>query len=314
MIDFFEHPNAVVESRQIGKGSRFWAFAHVLPGAHIGEDCNICEHTLIESDVIVGNRVTVSSGVQLAAGVTLEDGVFVGPGASFSAHTLPDGSRPERRGGRTLVRRNACIGANAFVLPGLSIGPFAEVRSGAVVTEDVPAFAIVAGSPAHIAGYVHAARERSIRRLAPQSGAGSSAVPGVGEVRLITLPFVRDLRGSLTHAEYAALLPFTPQRFFLVFDVPNEEVRGEHAHRTCHQFLVCTRGSCLVIVDDCKHQAEVLLDRATLGLYVPPMIWAVQHTYSRDAMLLVLASEVYRAEDYIRDYDEFLRELGARAA
>jgi dTDP-4-dehydrorhamnose 3,5-epimerase-like enzyme len=213
-----------------------------------------------------------------------------------------------------VVYRNAFIGANAVVLPGVSIGQFAEVRPGAVVTEDVPAFAIVAGNPAHITGYVHADRQHVVRRITPESEAGSSASLGVGGVRLITLPFARDLRGSLTHAEYAALLPFVPQRFFLVFDVPSAEVRGEHAHRACHQFLVCVRGSCLIMVDDGRNQAEVLLDRATLGLYIPPRIWAVQHTYSSDAMLLVLASEIYRAEDYIRDYEEFLREIGAGAA
>ncbi|MFN8426272.1 MAG: hypothetical protein U0X87_08455 [Anaerolineales bacterium] len=89
MADFFAHPNSLVESKQIGKATRVWAFAHVLPGAVIGEDCNICDHVFIENDVVVGNRVTVKCGVQLWDGIRLEDDVFVGPNATFTNDPFP---------------------------------------------------------------------------------------------------------------------------------------------------------------------------------------------------------------------------------
>ena len=101
-------------------------------------------------------------------------------------------------------------------------------------------------------------------------------------------------------------MPFSPQRYFLVFDVPGKEVRGEHAHRASHQFLVCARGSLNVVVDDGVNTEEVRLDRPDLGLHIPPLVWAVQYKYSADAVLLVLASDPYDPADYIRDYDEFL--------
>jgi dTDP-4-dehydrorhamnose 3,5-epimerase-like enzyme len=91
----------------------------------------------------------------------------------------------------------------------------------------------------------------------------------------------------------------------MVFDVPNKDVRGEHAHRKCRQFLVCARGSVAIVIDDGRTSEEVLLDAPDLGLYVPPMIWAVQYKYSPDALLLAFASDHYDPADYIRDYDEF---------
>ena len=88
-MDYYKHPNAIVESNKIGSGTRVWAFAHILPGASIGTDCNICDHVFIENEVVVGNRVTVKSGVQLWDGVLLEDDVFVGPNATFTNDMFP---------------------------------------------------------------------------------------------------------------------------------------------------------------------------------------------------------------------------------
>ena len=132
---------------------------------------------------------------------------------------------------------------------------------------------------------------------------------GVKGVQIFEIPTVVDLRGKLTFAEYDRSLPFIPNRYFLVFDVPSREVRGEHAHRQCHQFLVCIKGSCSVVVDDGQNRTEILLNRPNLGLHVPPMIWATEYKYSQDAVLMVLASDIYKAEDYIRDYDLFLKEV-----
>jgi len=132
---------------------------------------------------------------------------------------------------------------------------------------------------------------------------------GVAGVKLIELPHFADFRGSLSFAEFPGLLPFLPRRYFLTYEVPNREVRGEHAHRRCHQFLVCVSGNCSVIVDDGTARAETVLGRPTLGIYIPAMVWSVEYNHSPDAVLLVLASDGYQPEDYIRDYDQFLQEL-----
>lgn len=132
--------------------------------------------------------------------------------------------------------------------------------------------------------------------------------------RLVQLPHIVDLRGSLTFGEYDKHLPFDPKRYFVIFDVPSIEVRGEHAHRQQHQFLVCLKGSCSVVVDDTKSREEVILNKPNIGLYLPPMVWGIQYKYTADAVLLVLASDVYDGADYIRDYDEFARERTSRDA
>ena len=310
MSDFFQHPNALVETQNIGKGTRVWAFVHVLPGAVIGADCNLCDHTFIENDVIVGDRVTVKSGVQLWDGITLEDDVFVGPNATFTNDPFPRSKKYPGQFPRTVVRKGASIGANATILPGRTIGQYAMVGAGTVVTKDVPPYAIVVGNPARIIGYVDSNQERATHLSSADQAEARERAVGVQGVSVVELPLVVDLRGSLSFAETGQFLPFLPQRYFLVFDVPSREVRGEHAHRTCHQFLVCVKGSCSVMVDDGQHRAEVLLDRPNLGVHVPPMVWATEYKYSADAVLLVLASDVYKAEDYIRDYDLFLKELG----
>src|ERR1700736_3377799 len=156
---FFQHSAAIVETDRIGDGTRVWAFAHILPGARIGADCNICDHTFLENDVVVGDRVTVKCGVQLWDGVTLEDDVFVGPNATFTNDAFPRSGQHQETVSRTLVRRGASIGANATILPGITIGERAMVGSGSVVTRDVPPDAIVGGNPARIFGYVGAENE-----------------------------------------------------------------------------------------------------------------------------------------------------------
>lgn len=128
-------------------------------------------------------------------------------------------------------------------------------------------------------------------------------------VRLYHLPYYPDARGDLTVGELGCGLPFVPKRYFVVYSVPGPENRGDHAHIACEQFMLCLKGSCKVMVDDGSNSEDVLMDDPTLGLYVPPMVWAKEHRYSSDAVLLVLASEVYQSEDYIRDYDEYLRSL-----
>ena len=121
------------------------------------------------------------------------------------------------------------------------------------------------------------------------------------------MPLVEDLRGALSHAEIGKQLPFEPKRHFLIYDVPTKEVRGEHAHRRLEQLLVSIRGEVAVVVDDGEARAQVVLDSPQRALYLPPMTWGTQYRYTPDAVLLVLASEKYDPDDYIRDYAEFRR-------
>lgn len=306
----FVHPQALCESRKIGENTRIWAFAHVLPGATIGRDCNICDHVFVENDVTIGDRVTVKCGVQLWDGLHIEDDVFVGPNVTFSNDKYPRSKQYDRAVLRTRVGRGASIGGGASILPGLRIGARAMVGAGAVVTHDVPPRAIVSGNPARITGYVDAPRQ-AVPLPAPLRHMGDAGVmaTSVRGVTLHRLFRVDDLRGNLTAGEFPRQVPFVPSRYFLVFDVPGKDVRGEHAHRACHQFLSCPHGSVSVVVDDGANSEEVVLDTPELGLYLPPMVWSVQYQYSADAVLLVFASDPYDPSDYIRDYDEFLSEL-----
>jgi acetyltransferase-like isoleucine patch superfamily enzyme/dTDP-4-dehydrorhamnose 3,5-epimerase-like enzyme len=307
-LHYFKHRQSIVESDNIGRNTRIWAFAHILVGAEIGDDCNICDGVFIENDVIVGNRVTIKSGVQLWNGVRVEDDVFIGPNVAFANDRFPRSKQYPDKFLQTVLRAGSSIGANATILPGIVIGRNAMVGAGAVVTIDVPPNVIVTGNPAYITSYVLGFTAARIDRIsAPDASTPGALDCGVGGVTLCNLPAVEDMRGSLSYAEYGQYLPFIVKRFFLVFGVTNKEIRGEHAHKTLHEFLVCTTGSCSVVVDDGQASREVLLERPNIGLYLPPMVWSVQYKYSRDAVLLVLASDLYESEDYIRDYEQFLQ-------
>jgi UDP-2-acetamido-3-amino-2,3-dideoxy-glucuronate N-acetyltransferase len=148
--------------------------------------------------------------------------------------------------------------------------------------------------------------------MAPQQPAQVSTTPvGVRGVVLYRFLSVKDPRGDLTVGDLEGEFPFRPKRYFIVSGVPSGSIRGEHAHKQCHQFLICAYGQCSVTVDDGTSRREVVLDRPSMGIYVPPMIWGRQWQYSADAALLVFASERYDPDDYIREYDAFLSALHA---
>ena len=147
----FIHEKALVdEGSTIGAGTRVWAFAHVVSGAVVGSQCNICDHTFIEGKVRIGDRVTLKCGVYLWDGIILEDDVFIGPNATFTNDRMPRSRQVPAEYPVTLVKRGASIGANATILPGITIGEGAMVGAGAVVTRDVPANAVVVGNPARV--------------------------------------------------------------------------------------------------------------------------------------------------------------------
>jgi len=304
------HPLAEVLSPYIGVRSRIWQFVIVLPGARIGQDANICSHCLIENDVIIGDRVTVKSGVQLWDGVRLGNDVFIGPNVTFTNDKYPRSRQYPEKFLETRIEDGASIGGGAVLLPGVTIGKCAMVGAGAVVTQSVPPYAVVFGSPARISGYVDTQRHDQPSSPLIQSQAfpdqTSATRLGVGEVTLHRFAMVPDIRGDLSVGEFIKEIPFQPKRYFVVYNVPSVKTRGAHAHRRCQQFLICVKGSCAVVVDDGRLRAEVLLDSPDKGLYLPPLTWGIQYKYSSDAVLLVFASDRYEPDDYIRDYSVFV--------
>jgi len=164
MDNVFVHPTALVETASIGEGTRVWAYVHILPGAVIGRNCNIGDHCFIEGGVHIGDDVTIKNGNMLWEGVTIADGAFVGPAVVFTNDRYPRSPRAAHAGERyrrkegwllpTRVGRGATLGAGAVILAGVTIGDYAMVAAGAVVTRDVPPYALVRGNPAAVRGWV----------------------------------------------------------------------------------------------------------------------------------------------------------------
>lgn len=153
--DPFIHPQALVDANvSIGTGTRVWAFAHLVSGAQIGSDCNICDHTFIEGKVKVGDRVTVKCGVFLWDGLIVENDVFIGPAAVFTNDINPRSRRHIAEYPVTLLREGCSVGANATILPGLTLGRWAMIGAGSVVTRNVPDFALVVGNPARFRSWI----------------------------------------------------------------------------------------------------------------------------------------------------------------
>ncbi len=293
-MSIFVHSAGICESNNVGEGTRIWAFAHVLPGAHIGRDCNICDNVFIENDVVIGDAVTIKSGVQLWDGVRLGHRVFVGPNATFTNDPFPRSKRYRDSFLQTIVEDDASVGANATVLPGVRIGYQAMIGAGAVVVNDVPARSIVVGNPGRVVGYAGAIEEKKAMGAPNDSG-----------VHMVPLNSHNDTRGRLIATETTAL-PFEPKRIFLVDSVSSGAARGGHAHRSCHQLLVAVAGEMKVVVDDGRCARVVVMDTPQVGWYLPPMIWSMQFGHTNGAALLVMASHPYDRNDYVSDYAEFV--------
>lgn len=250
----------------------------------IAQDCLIPEGTKLERNVSIGRRVTLA-------------------------------------GSDIVIRENARLDAACVIGAGVTIGQGAHVRAGAVVLRSVPPHAIVEGNPAQVVGYHNmTGMERAIRTAPRHVDIHSfpdvprpTRIPlDVGDGALFLMRRVTDARGALTVGEVPSELPFTPARYFAVYDVPSQELRGEHAHKACKQFLICLHGSCRVLLDDGASRCEVTLDRPDMGVFMPEMIWGTQYRYSADAVLLVFASLPYQNDDYLRNYDDFMAERERR--
>lgn len=247
----------------------------------------------------IASSANIMPGSFIGIDVIVEDDVTIGP------NSVVLGKEYNALLAASEIKAGVVIGANATVLPGVIVGKRAFVKPGSVVTRSVPPLAIVEGNPATITGYVSTSSNEQGGQLNGHKKTGSK-LSKVNGVTLHQMALIHDLRGNLSAGEFEKDIPFKTKRYFLVFDVPTAETRGEHAHKACEQFLVCIKGSCRVVADDGQNREEFILDSPGKGLYLPPMTWGIQYHYSQDACLLVFASEYYDAADYIRDYDQFI--------
>jgi UDP-2-acetamido-3-amino-2,3-dideoxy-glucuronate N-acetyltransferase len=249
----------------------------------LGAGSAVHEYASLGAEVRLGADVVVGAGARLLGRVRVDLGASIGPNA------VVDGSAAEK---------------------GLVVGRGAVVEAASVVDADVPAHAVVRGSPARIVSYVDALPEPTEPEIVDLSQLTAPTPTDVRGVVLHPATRARDLRGSLAAIEFDSL-PFVPRRTFAVYGVPDESVRGAHAHRTCAQLLYCMSGEITCVADDGTHRQAFRLSSPEVGLYVPPLVWGMQYRYSRDAVLVVLAELPYDPDDYIRDYEEFLELVAA---
>ncbi|VVD60359.1 dTDP-6-deoxy-3,4-keto-hexulose isomerase [Pandoraea iniqua] len=258
--------------------------------------------SFVSPDAVIGQNATIGVGVCIPKGVTLGNGVSIRSHVVFATPEDPAADA------NVVIEDNVTIGEGSVIYPGVRMAAGAYVRPGTVVTRSIPPSAIVEGNPATIVGYVNTNRPE-VQPVAVAERRAPRTALDVGGVEIFRFPVIPDLRGNLTVGEFEKQIPFAPLRYFMVYDVPSSEIRGEHAHHECHQFLICVRGSCSVVVDDGHKRAEVELEDPSTGLYIPPMVWGIQYKYSSDALLLVFASHHYDSNDYIRDYGAFLKHV-----
>jgi acetyltransferase-like isoleucine patch superfamily enzyme len=189
---FFAHPQALVDTEEIGERTRVWAFAHVMAGALVGSDCNLGEHAFVETGARIGNHVTVKNGVSVWAGITVEDNVFLGPHCVLTNDPNPRAyiRKTADELVPTLIRANATIGANATILCGVTIGRYAFIGAGTVVLRSVPDYGLMVGNPALQIGWMCVCAHRL--PFPAQTGAGAncqcshcgrSFISEAGEVR-----------------------------------------------------------------------------------------------------------------------------------
>lgn len=238
----------------------------------------------------------IETGAFIADSAILEDNIHIGHNAVVLS------GEAERI---TKICYGVIIGSNSTIYEGVTIGSKALVRPGSVVNRSVPPLAVVEGNPAKIVGYVETSTSQlnTKSETPPSPSVTQTSVSGVN---VHYLPNVPDIRGNLTVGEFEKQIPFKTNRYFLIYDVPTAETRGEHAHIECHQFLIAVKGTVHVVADDGKNREEFVLNHPSMGVHLPPMIWGIQYRYSNDAVLLVFASHYYDSSDYIRNYDDFI--------
>jgi len=292
MTDYFTHPLALCESKAVGAGTRIWAFAHVLPGARIGRNCNICDHVFIENDVSIGDDVTVKCGVQLWDGVTIGNRAFIGPNVTFTNDKFPRSKQYPESFLATVVEDGASIGANATILPGVRIGRDAMVGAGSVVTKDVPPNVTVVGNPA-----------KPIDRGSQNSDAVKSLVGGW---QLWTSPDVVQLAGEPVSPGLEVSLPYSAKHMQILHKLPKHAEAG-YAELQSAQVLIALQGAIAITLDDGSAQTEVTLSDPASVLQVAPKTWTRLRASTPEIVLLAIRSHPHNEADLVFTREEFLR-------
>ena len=290
---------------------------NIHPSCRIGDSVSVDEKAWIGPNCYLDGHITIEAGVVLKGGITLIGGIVVGRDSLLEPGVCIASPKPSQSQESTVVRvgHQVHVGAGTVLLSGVSIGHHAWIEPCTVVLRNIPSHAIVSGNPAAISGYMgdplyQGSISSNLVSVPDSPGVYPSQVKGV---TVHHFPRIRDLRGDLSVGEFERSVPFLPKRYFIVYDVPSTETRGEHAHMKCDQFLVSVAGAVSVVVDDGLRREEVLLDRPNIGLFIPAGIWGIQYKYSASSTLLVFASEYYDGSDYIRNYDDFLKYRGVNA-
>lgn len=282
------HPSSLIEDGVV-----------VHEKAKIGPNCYLKGRISIGANASLKGGLTLIGDMDIGYGATIEPGVCIASNASID--------QPQPR--KVIVCEGANVGAGCILYQGITIGRYSKIEPGSVICRNIPPFAIVSGNPAVISGYL---RDTSQHQVVQTTIVDEPDGPGVYPLNVLGVALyqfqrIRDLRGDLTVGEFERVIPFLPKRYFVVFDVPSYETRGEHAHKSCHQFLVCPTGSVSVVVDDGTSREEIRLHKPNMGLLIPAGVWGVQYKYSEGSALIVFASEFYEPDDYIRNYEEFLK-------
>ncbi|MFO1150480.1 MAG: WxcM-like domain-containing protein [Alsobacter sp.] len=298
--------NALADVRgPVGAGTVIHQFAVIDEAARVGERCVIGPHCYVGPGVVLGDEVQLDAGVRLVSPALIGSRVQFGPNVSLT-NVL---GAADAASAPTTIGEQAEIEANVVLHTGIEIGARAHIEAGSVVRHNVPSYARVAGNPSRIVGYVETSTPTVVSPLTSSELPEAVIKTGVKGVTLHRLPLITDIRGGLIFGEFERTVPFAAKRYFAVLNVPSLETRGEHAHRECAEFLICVTGDCSVVADDGYHREEFLLNKPTIGLLLPPMVWRVHYKYSTNAVLVVFASQYYDASDYIRDYSAFRREV-----
>ena len=304
------HKTAEVLTKKIGKGTKVWQNTVILKNAVIGKNCNINCNCFIENYVKLGNFTTIKSGTYLWDGVIIGNNVFIGPNVTFTNDKYPKSKKKPKFFLKTKIEDGVSVGAASILMPGITLGKGSVIGAGSLVTKSVPSYAVVAGSPAKIINYIDNVKiNKKNNLLSKKKVKFKIKNTRIAKVFISNFKTFTDLRGDLSVGDLQNDIPFKVKRFFLISKVPNEKIRGEHAHYKCHQFIICTKGSCSVTLDDGKKRFSLNLDNPSKGLYIPPKIWSTQYNHTRDASILVFASHKYDPRDYIRDYNIFLRTI-----
>lgn len=297
------HPSVTTGARFLkGKNLKLGMSISIGDDVAVGDNCSIGDNVTIGNHVAISNNVSISSGVCICDGVQIESDSYIASGVVF---TKSGGNEYAVSSTPTTVSTKAYVGANATICQ-TSIGSNSVVKPGTVVTRKVPSNAIVCGNPAKITGYMDTDIVAQRKHSTYTKDAPYTSKTGA---QVFNIPKFSDMRGDLSVVEIEQLLPFPVKRLFYTYNIDTELVRGEHAHIHCQQFLLSVAGSVNVVCDNGHHREEFVLDSPQVGLHIPPLCWGVQYKHSKDNILLVLASHSYEAEDYIRDYDTFLKHI-----